>query len=266
MPCLQEVEGLKWRTLRSLLSRNQAVGLERCLEEMKDLEARARGCYSKVVDMYSKDFVEMMLLDGYFIVSVLACEMDGTNQAEEEDGTPKVWMWAEKSILPVTKIERSDVKNHDLLPLYQPKSSTKGDPQSIPSAADLKEAGVKFKAKKNVTSFLDVTFYGRVMEIPPLAIYDMTESMPRNLIALERCYMNTGDHATRYALFMDCLARGPRDVSVLREEGIIMNWLSGDEEPARMFNSMSSSWRSSAIRGSTITFRDCSSKWVDFAG
>ncbi|KAK1291340.1 UPF0481 protein [Acorus calamus] len=308
-PCLQQVEDLKWRTLRSLLLRNQAVSLERCLEEMKDLEARARGCYSEVVNLYSKDFVEMMLLDGCFVVFVLACEMDYANQAEEdeEEGVLKVWMWPDvkkdllllenqipffvvkalfqllvspfegiasaeelaikalircypgrrdslpavpsgrihhllhlfyKSILPVTETERSHANNHDLLPLYQPKTSTKGVLESIPSAADLKEAGVKFKVKKNVTSFLDVTFRGRVMEIPPLALYDKTESVLRNLIAFERCYMNTGDHVTRYALFMDCLAHGPRDVSILRKEGIIVNWLSGDEEAARMFNQL----------------------------
>ncbi|KAK1317135.1 UPF0481 protein [Acorus calamus] len=94
-PCLQQVEDLKWRTLRILLLRNQAVSLERCLEEMKDLEACARGCYSEVVNMYSKDFVEMMLLDGCFVVYVLACELDYANQAEEdeEEGALKVWMW-----------------------------------------------------------------------------------------------------------------------------------------------------------------------------
>ncbi|KAK1264709.1 UPF0481 protein [Acorus gramineus] len=75
-PQLQPMEEFKLRVLQNLLSRNPTITLERCLEEMKGLELRARSCYSEVIDMSSEEFVEMMLLDGCFTVFILTCELN----------------------------------------------------------------------------------------------------------------------------------------------------------------------------------------------
>ncbi|KAK1318550.1 hypothetical protein QJS10_CPB04g00999 [Acorus calamus] len=121
----------------------------------------------------------------------------------------------------------------------QDESSTtlsKSTPEWIPTASALKEAGVNFKVKNNATSFLDVHFLRGVMNIPTLKLYDTSEPILRNLIAFEQCCPDTKCHVTFYAFFMDFLVNSPRDIMILQEEEIILNWLSGEEEAAHLFN------------------------------
>ncbi|KAK1319245.1 putative UPF0481 protein [Acorus calamus] len=116
--------------------------------------------------------------------------------------------------------------------------SSTSAPEWIPSTTELKEAGVKFKVKKNATSFLDVTFHDGLMEIPTLKLYDWSESILRNIIAFEQCYMGTKFHVTFYTLFMDFLVNNPQDILILQQKEIIMNWLRGEEEATQLFNKL----------------------------
>ncbi|KAF8395369.1 hypothetical protein HHK36_019315 [Tetracentron sinense] len=62
----------KWRLTFSLFSRSPRLKVADYVKLMKDVEEKARECYSEVItDMSSLDFVEMMLLDGCFIVELL---------------------------------------------------------------------------------------------------------------------------------------------------------------------------------------------------
>ncbi|KAF5205007.1 hypothetical protein FRX31_005407 [Thalictrum thalictroides] len=70
-PLLEEMEKHKWRCLHDFLCLNPEVSLEMCLIEMKSLEEMARSFYSETVKLHSDDFVEMMLMDGCFIVEFL---------------------------------------------------------------------------------------------------------------------------------------------------------------------------------------------------
>ncbi|KAG1338808.1 putative UPF0481 protein [Cocos nucifera] len=65
---LRAMEEHKWQYLRDFLARNPHIGLNRCIHEMKALEMRARRCYFERVDLSSDEFVEMLLLDGCFII------------------------------------------------------------------------------------------------------------------------------------------------------------------------------------------------------
>ncbi|KAK1319331.1 hypothetical protein QJS10_CPB04g00975 [Acorus calamus] len=52
---------------------------------------RARSCYSESIDISSTDFIEMMLLDGCFIVYRIACRIDDFRfevKGQAEDGSP----------------------------------------------------------------------------------------------------------------------------------------------------------------------------------
>ncbi|XP_077219118.1 UPF0481 protein At3g47200-like [Tasmannia lanceolata] len=111
-------------------------------------------------------------------------------------------------------------------------------PKSIPSATELKEAGVKFKQKKNMGSFLDVNFSKGVMEIPHFPIYDSTNSLFRNFIAFEQCFPISGAHFTSYAILMNCLINTPNDVAILKHNKIIEHMLGSDEEAALLFNQL----------------------------
>ncbi|XP_027352324.1 UPF0481 protein At3g47200 [Abrus precatorius] len=71
-PRLNMIEEHKWRYLRSLLSRTQSKGLslEDLLKAIAPLESQARESYSETIHLDSHDFIEMMVLDGCFIIEL----------------------------------------------------------------------------------------------------------------------------------------------------------------------------------------------------
>ncbi|KAJ6848044.1 UPF0481 protein-like [Iris pallida] len=79
-PALKPMEKLKYRYVQKLLQRNPYAKLEDYVSSIRGLEVRSRACYSEDVPMGSNEFVEMMLLDGCFIVEILLLQTD-----EEED-------------------------------------------------------------------------------------------------------------------------------------------------------------------------------------
>ena len=108
----------------------------------------------------------------------------------------------------------------------------------MPSATELQEAGVKFE-KLETGGFLDIDFKNGVMKIPVLKIDDDTESMLRNLVAYEQYNQNNNPiYFTEYVNFMDNLINSPKDVELLRRQGIIENWLGDDEVVSTMFNKL----------------------------
>lgn len=108
----------------------------------------------------------------------------------------------------------------------------------MPCARELREARVKFVKKTEVTSFLDISFRGNEMEIPQVWVDDETNSLLRNLIALEQCYPRAGIYVTTYAWFMDRIIDTPMDVALLRQHKIIENGLGSDEDVADVFNKL----------------------------
>ncbi|XXG57954.1 hypothetical protein AAC387_Pa04g0391 [Persea americana] len=69
---LQAMEEHKWRYLRKVLSRSKPENdLEKYLKEMKAKEAQARNCYSESFTIGSNGFVEMMVLDGCFVIQFI---------------------------------------------------------------------------------------------------------------------------------------------------------------------------------------------------
>ncbi|CAL9748127.1 unnamed protein product [Musa acuminata subsp. burmannicoides] len=107
----------------------------------------------------------------------------------------------------------------------------------MPCARELREARVKF-VKKEAASFLDISFRGNKMEIPQVKVDDETNSLLRNLIALEQCYPRAGIYVTTYAWFMDRIIDTPMDVALLRQHKIIENGLGSDEDVADVFNKL----------------------------
>ncbi|XP_059663675.1 UPF0481 protein At3g47200-like [Cornus florida] len=67
---LQAMEELKPRYLQSFLNRTYRMSLNSCIKTLKEWEKRARSYYSETIGISSDEFVEMMLLDGCFIIEV----------------------------------------------------------------------------------------------------------------------------------------------------------------------------------------------------
>ncbi|XP_054814978.1 UPF0481 protein At3g47200-like [Prosopis cineraria] len=119
------------------------------------------------------------------------------------------------------------------------RKSFKGDGSDILlySANELQEAGVKLKASTS-KCLLDLKFSGSVFEIPQIYIEDITETLFRNMIALERCHYPYESYIIDYAFVLDGLINNDKDVDALIREKIIHNWLGDTNEVATLFNGL----------------------------
>ncbi|KAF5784172.1 hypothetical protein HanRHA438_Chr11g0528141 [Helianthus annuus] len=85
-PHLEMVEEHKWRLLRQLLNRTQTKGmvLEDFLRAVQPLEATARESYSVTIPYNTDEFIEMMVLDGCFIIELFRM-LGGLVEVDEYD-------------------------------------------------------------------------------------------------------------------------------------------------------------------------------------
>uniref|UniRef100_A0A5B7C1V4 Uncharacterized protein n=1 Tax=Davidia involucrata TaxID=16924 RepID=A0A5B7C1V4_DAVIN len=67
---LGEMEKHKLRCLHLLLERTEESSVDRYVMAMRDLEESARKCYAETIRLNKDDFVEMMILDGCFIIEL----------------------------------------------------------------------------------------------------------------------------------------------------------------------------------------------------
>ncbi|KAK6942646.1 Protein of unknown function DUF247, plant [Dillenia turbinata] len=71
-PNLQMIQEHKWRYLGSLLTRTRSKGveLEHYLKSIALLEEKARECYSETIHFTTDEFIEILVLDGCFIIEI----------------------------------------------------------------------------------------------------------------------------------------------------------------------------------------------------
>ncbi|KAG6498205.1 UPF0481 protein At3g47200-like [Zingiber officinale] len=88
-PHLRAMDKLKPQYLRRFVARTTPKKtLEDCRSHVRAVERRARSAYSETVDMSSDEFVDMMLLDGCFVVELflgLTERMEGKERLEMDD-------------------------------------------------------------------------------------------------------------------------------------------------------------------------------------
>uniref|UniRef100_A0A5B7BWX3 Uncharacterized protein n=1 Tax=Davidia involucrata TaxID=16924 RepID=A0A5B7BWX3_DAVIN len=76
---LRNMDRHKWRSLHHFLKRsNQDIKLY--LDSIKELEEKARACYEGSITLGSNEFVEMMVLDGCFILELFRGAAEGFKQ------------------------------------------------------------------------------------------------------------------------------------------------------------------------------------------
>ncbi|XP_052172001.1 putative UPF0481 protein At3g02645 [Diospyros lotus] len=115
------------------------------------------------------------------------------------------------------------------------------------TAQDLDFAGVKFVPRpRNYPFQVDFKepkgfrylFHRASFEIPTLNVDNSTEPVLRNLIAFEQCTPHAPSFVTSYAYLMDRLVSTAKDVKVLIEAEVLVNYLAADEEVSDLFNKL----------------------------
>ncbi|KAL4019901.1 UPF0481 protein [Cucumis melo var. makuwa] len=76
---LRQMERHKWRSLYHILERSKH-DIKLYLDAMKELEERARNCYEGPFSFSSNEFVEMMVLDGCFVLELFRGAAEGFKQ------------------------------------------------------------------------------------------------------------------------------------------------------------------------------------------
>ncbi|KAF8670789.1 hypothetical protein HU200_050461 [Digitaria exilis] len=89
-PCLQTFQKKKWSCLSYILFLNRNVKLHNYLSKIAELETKARNCYLDEMEMDSSEFLQMLLLDGCFILVHLR-GLDGMPCYQDlADGNPEI--------------------------------------------------------------------------------------------------------------------------------------------------------------------------------
>ncbi|KHN41210.1 putative UPF0481 protein At3g02645 [Glycine soja] len=108
----------------------------------------------------------------------------------------------------------------------------------LPSVTELSEAGLRFKVLESESCLLKLEFSGRVLEIPQLVVEDGTETLFRNMLALEQCHYPFQTYITDYVDFLDFLVKTNRDVDILVQERVFLNRLGDTDSVATMINGL----------------------------
>ncbi|KAJ4705213.1 hypothetical protein OWV82_022021 [Melia azedarach] len=120
--------------------------------------------------------------------------------------------------------------------------------RELPCTLKLQESGVKFKGIEG-QGLLDIKFekknrripwlqVHKELQIPRLQVYDETECLIRNVMALEQCHYPSETHVCNYIDIMDNLINTEDDVNLLVEAGIISNYMGDNAKVAKMFNEL----------------------------
>ncbi|KAJ7960483.1 hypothetical protein O6P43_020917 [Quillaja saponaria] len=98
-------------------------------------------------------------------------------------------------------------------------------------------AGLKCKVASSIC-LLDLKFSNKVLEIPQFEVDNNTETLFRNLLALEQCHYPYQSYIIDYIGMMDFLINTAQDVEILVRKGIMVNWLGDDDAAANLFNNL----------------------------
>ncbi|XP_030528051.1 UPF0481 protein At3g47200-like [Rhodamnia argentea] len=289
---LKDMENHKWRYLFTLLNRKPDIGLtlDKCVKSLRELENRARRSYEGDLGLCSNDFIEMMLVDGCFILELfIKCSNRRLRRRNDplfctpgklynlrcdlvllENQIPLFILQRLFQIVPIPKQcthslfdlafrffksfipgepeylqEKLNEEAHHLLDLIHncltPANYTKKDEPARKvlnqCAVELQAAGIKFK--RSVTrSVLDVEFSKGVLHVPALRINQRTETLFRNLIALEQGRCVDAQCVTSYAYLIHKLMSSEKDEKLFRKRHIVSNYLNNDTKVVKLFGDL----------------------------
>ncbi|KAL6133563.1 hypothetical protein ACLB2K_065798 [Fragaria x ananassa] len=273
-PHLRMIEEHKWRYLGSLLSRTEPKGLtlQHYLKSMESMEARARECYSETIHLSSDEFVEMMVLDGCFLIElfrkngrVVRFERDDPlvnmfwvipfmirDFLRLENQIPYFILQHLYDLITTSEDRQESVKSLSFLALDFFNSHMMRPPEAIAKLhnltvmiilldqkKELRRAGIKLNnPPKAFESFLVIKCKRGVIEMPQITIDDFMSSFLLNCVAYEQCHKSCSKHITTYATFLDYIVNTYKDVEYLADRNIIENCFGNDEEVANFINNL----------------------------
>ncbi|KAK2366721.1 hypothetical protein QL285_080070 [Trifolium repens] len=111
--------------------------------------------------------------------------------------------------------------------------------ENVYSVSQLSEAGLVFEVSESKCE-LDLKFDTGVFKIPCFQINDSTERYMRNIIAFEQCHIfnSSSRYISQYFAILNFLINTEKDVSILVDKKIIVNWMSDANEAATMVNNL----------------------------
>ncbi|CAI8590030.1 unnamed protein product [Vicia faba] len=112
--------------------------------------------------------------------------------------------------------------------------------EHVYSASQLSEAGLVFEVSDS-KCLLDLNFDDKgVLKIPRFHVHDTTEIYMRNILAFEECHISDQDscYISQYLSILDFLVNTEKDVSILVDKRIIVNWMGDANAVAAMVNNL----------------------------
>jgi hypothetical protein len=85
----------------------------------------------------------------------------------------------------------------------------------------------------------DLKFTNKVLEIPCFKLYNITESLFRNLVALEQFHYVNDAYVTDYIFLVDSLIDTAKDVNLLVQKKILFNGLGDNNTMTTLANNLS---------------------------
>ncbi|XP_054817007.1 UPF0481 protein At3g47200-like [Prosopis cineraria] len=263
---LQDMQDHKKIVFRRFVERSATmIDLNTLVNFAKQSEPNVRASYSESIKLSKKDLVKLMLVDAASIIELFMMMREGDDETNKDAKLSQTWLKEAISIdllllenqlpyfflellfniaLPLhlrvgcpsfLELTYSYFADHNIQEL-QP-SPNDGSDFLLHNAKELKEAGLKLKAGKS-ECLLDLKFSRHVLEIPEIYVEDYTETLFRNMIALERCRYPYESYIIDYVFVFDSLVNTKEDVDVLTNKKIIHNLLGDADEVATLFNGL----------------------------
>ncbi|KAG7627351.1 hypothetical protein ISN45_At03g036830 [Arabidopsis thaliana x Arabidopsis arenosa] len=264
---LQMIEEHKLRFLKIFMDEAKRKGVDTngLIKAVSDLEEDIRDSYSESLYSDGKKLIEMMVLDGCFILMIFLVVAGVVSHSEIENDPIFAIPW----ILPAIRNDLILLENQICMPRESkqeldvmlkkekqevdismleegiPKSDSLEEEDSttgrhhlkmVLSARKLQLKGIKFKPRKKAETLMDIRHKGKLLQIPPLILDDFLIAVLLNCVAFEQYYSYcTKQHMTSYVAFMGCLLKSEADAMFLSEVGILENYFGSGDEVSRFF-------------------------------
>ncbi|GLT27017.1 hypothetical protein SLA2020_260420 [Shorea laevis] len=168
-------------------------------------------------------------------------------QQEEEDPPQHLLELLRRRLIGVKSKEKSDEEqkriNKDGFRKTLTGDTSKHWP-SIRNVKELKDMGIRFKAREKGGAITDIDFKDHccmpTLTLAPIFLHNTTVPLLLNLIAYELCpdFKETCK-ITSHLSFLDSLIDNGENVKELRDAGVLHNGLGSDEAVAKLFNRVS---------------------------
>ncbi|XP_027923718.1 uncharacterized protein LOC114181453 [Vigna unguiculata] len=139
-----------------------------------------------------------------------------------------------------TDLLRSSIISSSTIDIQNPIKGQK-DVNHVYTASQLMEAGLKFKVSPN-KSFLDLTYIDGVLSMPVLNINGSTEIFFRNMMAYEYYHHSATKVLIQYVTILNFLIHTEKDVNILIDNKIILNWTGDAKTVVTIINHLNSSF------------------------